>query len=69
MKFSLNELWTIKDFNNLVKVLGFASGMIDEDTKDEKLLKAYKDVAIMCDMYLKTYRKHIGELSYETPHK
>lgn len=59
MKFSLNEVWTIKDFKNLVKVLGFASGMIDEDTKDEELLKAYKDVAIMCEMYLKTYRNKV----------
>lgn len=61
MKFSLNELWTIKDFNNLVKVLGFASGMIDEDTKDEKLLKAYKDVAVMCEMYLKTYNNKVNK--------
>lgn len=53
--FDMDKVWdTPKEYNHLVKVLGFATGCIHSDASPE-MLKAYEDVAKMCEFYLNHY--------------
>lgn len=56
---TMDEVWnTPKEFKQLVKLLGFAAGCIEEaDNTTPEMEKAYKDVALMCDIYIKEYEK------------
>lgn len=57
--FDMNSVWnTPKEYNELVKVLGFAAGSMEnaENTSAE-MQKAYEDVAKMCQFFLNVYEK------------
>lgn len=55
---SMNKLWdTPKEHKQLVKLLGFAAGSIEEAETTPEMEKAYKDVAAMCAFYIREYER------------
>lgn len=46
-----------KEYKQLVKLLGFAAGSIEEANTSPEMEKAYKDLATMCAFYIKEYER------------
>lgn len=46
-----------KEYKQLVKLLGWAAGSMEEAESTPEMEKAYKDLASMCAQYIKTYER------------
>lgn len=53
---ALDRAWSAEDFKNLVMIIPFATGMMNENpTEEEK--KVYDDCALVCEKFLKKYKE------------
>ena len=58
MTITMNTPWnTPKEYNQLVKLLGWAAGSIEEGNTNPEIEKAYSDLASMCALYIKEYER------------
>lgn len=48
---------TPKEYKQLVKLLGWASGSMEKAESTPEMEKAYKDLATMCAFYIKEYER------------
>lgn len=56
----LDKVWGDSDYHHFIQVIGFASGMMDENASAETK-ELYKQAAVMCEAFISTYNKKIGK--------
>ena len=59
----MNHPWnTPKEYKQMVKLIAWASGSMEEaENTSPEMKQAYKDMALMCEQYIKIFNQKQGK--------